>query len=240
LIADAYSKNATFDFPQQGVRGSDLRITSANVLGAAVLMILDNGRGVVLPAIPDFMCALTVDGGELVDVAYEPVDTHRRWQDYVMRAHESRELRGIIAASMASGVFHLEGEGALKIAMRMQNSKSVDPSFAVYAAYAYHDLQRSDLIRQMRDIMQADLGAPLFDIALLARQLRGKTVPVDVATIGTMPLLSQGWALLSSYRVNMPDSVLQLGEKLFPSLWTMFEPQGIALAQKAIQSGDIQ
>jgi hypothetical protein len=239
LIAEAHSTNAEFDFPVQSVRGTDLRITSAKVRGANVLMVLDNGRGVMLPAIPDFMCALTVDDGELIDVAYEPSDNHDRWLDYVRRAPESRELRGIIAASMSQGTFHLEGEDALKIAMRLQNAKTIDPSFAVYAAHAYHDLQRFDLIRQMRDFMQGDLGATLFDVELLSKQLRGKSVPGSDPLFGIVPMLSQGWALLSAYRVKLPDNVLRLGETLAPSLWTMLEPEGVTLARKAMLDGDI-
>ncbi len=239
LIVEAHAQNAAHDFPPQSARGTDLRITSAKMPGANVLMMLDSGRGVLLPAIPDFMCALTVDDGELVDVAYEPSDNHWRWQEYTMRAPESRELRGIIAASMSRGVFHLGREDALKIAMRLQNAKCIDPSFAVYAAHAYHDLQRFDLIRQMRDFMQADLGAPLFDVALLAKSLRGKSVPGDVPVMGIVPMLSQGWALLSAYRVKPPDKVLRLGEALAPSLWTLLEPDGVALALEAIQAGDI-
>jgi hypothetical protein len=166
--------------------------------GASVLLVLKTGAGILLPAIPEFLATLTMKDGELVDVAYEPSENTWRWPEYQRHAQEIRALRAVAAASMAQGVFKLDLDDAFLIAQRMQYAKGLDPSLAVYAAHAYHDLQRTELIRQMIGYLSEDLGAPLFDVALLARALDNKMVNTTSNILSAVPLLSQGWAFLSA------------------------------------------
>lgn len=221
-------------------RGDDLRVGNAVRPGANVLLVLRSGAGVLLPAIPEFLCALTFDEDELVDVAYEPSANTWRWEDYRSHADELRALRAIASAAMASGSFKLEGDEALAIARRMQLAKGVDPSLAVYAAYAYHDLQRRDLLRQMASYLEADVGAPFFDVALLARALDQKTPGVGVPVLGAVPLLSLGWALLRAFEVRMPAALAVLDSMRLPSLWTMFNARGVEVIRDAFAKGEIQ
>ena len=60
----------------------------------------------------------------------------------------------------------------------MQYAKGIDPTMAVYAAYAYYDLQTVTRIEQMSGSRE-DLGVSLFDVDLLARQLVGRQVTID-------------------------------------------------------------
>jgi hypothetical protein len=221
-------------------RGEVVRMESVPRPGLSVLLVLDTGVGIVLPAIPDFLCALTVEDRELVDVAYEPSDNTQRWVEYQQRASDIRALRSIAASSLSRGAFRLEGDNALGVAQRVQYAKGVDPSLAVYASYAYQGLQRLDLIRQMAGYMEGDLGAPLFDVALLARRLNGKRVAPDTRVLGAMPLLSQGWALLSAFGVSLPLALADVQKTLVPSLWTMFDARGVELMRAAIASGAIR
>jgi hypothetical protein len=121
----------------------------------------------------------------------------------------------------------------------MQYAKGIDPSLAVYAAYAYHDLQRQDLLREMASYLTADLGAPLFDVALLARQL-DRRAATDWQVISPMPLLSQGWALLNAYRVRLAKELTGLDQHLSPSLWTLLLPHGVQQVRAALASGAIR
>ena len=156
-----------------------VRMDSVERPGASVLLVFENGSGAVLPAIPGFIAALTVEDGRLNDVAYEPSENHDRWRAFRQRATEMRTLRAIAAVSTKSGVFRLDGDEALDLARRMQYAKGVDPTLAVYAAYACLDLRRRDLIRGMSHYMQADFGAPLFDVAMLAGELDAHAVTAD-------------------------------------------------------------
>lgn len=212
-----------------------------NVLrpGCSVLLVFDSGNGVVLPAIPDFLASLTVDDGELVNVSYEPSDNTLRWGEYAPRATEVRNLRGIAASATRDGVFRLEDDDALEMARRMQMAKGVDPTLGLYAAYAYHDMNQLDRLREMSGYMRDDLGARLFDVALLARELRGVTTGKDPAVLSFMPLLSQGWALLPAQRIELPQSLQGLHEHLVPSVWTMFDAEGVQRLEPAIATREV-
>jgi hypothetical protein len=214
----------------------DIRV-SPQRSGASVLFALDGGRYVVLPAIPGFLGALTVEDGELVDVAYEPSDNSGRWAMFQNRAREIRELRAVASSATRNGVFRLEGEDALSIARRMQYSKGLDPGLAIYAAYGYDGLRRRNLIREMGDFMRNDLVGRFFDIALLAKDLDGQQSGHDPAVFSFVPLLAQGWALLSANRVSLPPELWGLERSLVPSVWTMFDAEGGRRIRQAMEQG---
>lgn len=235
-FAEAFSKGARVT-----VVGEELvRIEAIVRAAASVLLVFNNGNGVALPAIANFIAALSVEDGGLVDVAYEPSDKSYRWNDFVGRAEELRALRAIAASSTRSGVFRLEGDDAIALAQRMQYSKGVDPSLAVYAAYAYLDLRRRDRISDMSQFMRADLGARLFDVAMLAGQLDGKALRKDDDVVPFMPLLSQGWALISAYRIKLPAALDGIAGNLLPAVWTTLNPQGVSVVRDLIMRGEVQ
>jgi hypothetical protein len=240
-IAEMHARKAWAEFAlDDDPSGNDIRVGDVPHPGQSVLLVLENGVGIVLPAIPGFPATLTIEEGELVDVAYEPSENTWRWDEYKNKAREIRALRAIASSSMTRGAFRLEGDNALEIAKQMQYAKGIDPSLAIYSAYAYHDLQRPDLIRQMRGYMEADLGAPLFDVALLSKALNKQTITAASNVLSPLPLLSQGWALLSAYSVSLPPVLQPLKSMLVPSVWTMFETPGTELVRRAIDSGDIK
>ena len=100
---------------------------------------------------------------------------------------ELRALRGFASAASQLGRFRLEGPEALAIAQRMQWAKGVDPALALYAAYAYRDLQQLDRLREMSAHLRSDLGSGLFDVAMLARELRGKTINRQADVVPFVP-----------------------------------------------------
>jgi hypothetical protein len=202
--------------------------------GTAVLLELDNHLGVAFPAIRDFITAITLEGDEVVDVAYEPSEGTGRWQQFKRREREIRSLRAVAASSSRQGLFGLEGEDALAVAGRMQYAKGVDPALAIYAAYAYIDQGRRDLVREMYGFMERDLGGVLFDVAMLARSATD-----DLFGLG--PLLAQGWALLPASRIELPERLEHLAAHvLSSSLWTIFDLKGVELVREAIQRREVR
>jgi hypothetical protein len=123
-----------------------------------VLLRFEGNVGTLIPAIPGFLAALTFDEGELVDVAYEPSANTWRWDLYKARAAEVRGLRAVAASSSQHGRFRLEPAEAIAFAQKMQYAKGIDPTLAVYAAYAYHDLQAIERIRDMSGYLRSDIG----------------------------------------------------------------------------------
>ncbi len=205
----------------------------------SVLLTLDNGHGVLLPAIRDFLATLTFDGLNLVDVAYEPSDNSYRWQEYQQRATELRNLRAVIASSSRLGTFRLEGTDAETLARRMQISKGIDPSLALYAAHAYRDQGNRQRIREMADYMQGDLNICLFDIALLAGLIKDPIVKSKVFPF--LPMLSQSWALMAAYEVDVPPLLKGMSRHVSTdSLWTLFDADGVGLISQVIQEGKVR
>lgn len=206
---------------------------------ASVLIVLRDGGSVLLPALPEFLAGLTFEDGELTHVSYEPADTSPRWADYAARQDELRALRAAVAAATGLGVFRLGGDKALQLARGMQFAKSIDPSMALYAAYAYHDFGRRDLIHEMQNYLRGDLGIHFFDIALLAADGSLAAGLRDGSVLPPLPLLSQGWSLLNAFRAPLSPALRELQGHLRPSLWTLFDADGTALLLKAFQNGEI-
>lgn len=220
---------------EMSTRPADVvRVWDAKRKGSLVLLVLDNGNGMVLPAVPGFLAAITVDAGNVVDVSYEPSDNTRRWTGYRERADELRSLRAVVASATRHGAFRLAGKDALALARRMQYAKSVDPSLAVYAAYAYGDLGETARIRDMHRYMQRDLGAAFFDVAMLMQGRAAESRKAMAEANGFAPLLSQGWALLGSRRVRLPRGLEKLPGTLVSSVWTQFGPDGVAMLRRTL------
>jgi len=232
-IVDALALHGKAEVSRGGP-GDVVRIERPQAPGSIVLLIFSDGSGTVLPAIPEFMCSLTMTGGELADVSYEPSEYTARWQSFQYEAREIRALRAIASASSRKGAFLLERKDADALARRMQMMKESDPAMAVYAAYAYNDQRRLKLLDQMEGYMRRSYGGVLFDVAMLARKLEG-----EVGGASTMysfaPLLAQGWAYLEGRGIKLPRGLEGLPATLEDSLWTLFKPEGVTSIREYIE-----
>jgi hypothetical protein len=220
--------------------GNLLRIEALDGPAASVLLSFERNVGTVIPVIDGFVAALTFEDGELVDVAYEPSANTHRWDRYQRNADEVRALRAVAASSSQHGRFRLERADAMEIAGKMQSRKAVDPTFAVYAAYAYHDLQEIDRIRAMSGFLENDVHVTFFDLALLSRELVGRPVRPDDFVVPFVPLLAQGWALLQAHRVQLPSALRGIERTLRESLWSLYDADGVDKLHQALQSGEVR
>lgn len=220
--------------------GSLLRIDRRDGPGVSVLLQLDNGSACVIPVIDGFLAALTVDEGELVDVSYEPSDNTWRWDLYKEHATEVRALRAVAASASHHGRFRLDPNEAEKIGRQMQYAKGIDPTLAVYAAYAYHDVQLDERIRSMSGYLRDDVGVTFFDLALLGRRLVGKGVGRSEMIVPFVPLLAQGWSLLGAHRVKLHPALDGVVNHMQDSLWSLFDSRGAEQLERAMQSGEVR
>ena len=218
--------------------GTDLRVYPPPMPVSAWLRF-EGDVGTIVPVVEGYLTTLTVHEGELVDVALEPSANHGRFGDYGQRLPELRALRAVAAAASQQGRFRLEGPEALGLAQRMQIAKGVDPALALYAAYAYHDLQALDRLEVMSHHLADYLGARLFDVAMLARQLGDVPVVRATRVVPFAPMLSQGWALLRAHRVRLHPALDGIERHVRDSLWSLYDRDGLALLRDALQSREV-
>lgn len=224
----------------RGGEGNILSIKLQENLAQSVLLRFEGGVGTVIPAIPGFIAALTYDDGELVDVAYEPSIGDWRWDMYQGRAADLRALRAVAAAASQHGRFELDEADAIKVAQRMQYAKSIDPTLAVYAAYAYHDMQVIERIREMTSYLSGDIGVTFFDLALLSRMLIDRPIQPGDGILPFFPLLSQGWGLLKAHRVRLHPQLAGIEDNMRDSLWSLFDATGLEKLKHIMQSKEVR
>ena len=107
--------------------------------------------------------------------------TRQRWQEYERTVEEIRELRAVIAASTALGVFRLgEAEEGNALLERLRQAKTVDPALAVYAAHAFNDRRMRPQIVDLQRHLDASLGVRVFDVAMLAFTIGKKGGPREM------------------------------------------------------------
>jgi hypothetical protein len=217
--------------------GTDYRI-SPGVSIQSGLVVFDDGSATVVPVAEGWLTALTFDGPELVNVALEPSSNHGRWYDFQQHIDELRTLRGLAAAASRVGRFRLDGPTAQTVAQRMQYAKGYDPGLAVYAAYAYHDQQEMDRLRQMSAYLRMDLDAGLFDVAMLARELRNQPI-ARAGVVPFVPMLAQGWPLVESSGVRLFPEVERLGSYASESLWSLYTGAGVDMLRAAMRNPEV-
>lgn len=211
--------------------------------GATVVVQLGDGTGVAVPVFRDYITGLTLDAdGNLVDVSCEPSANSTRYRDFQVTRSEIGKLRGVIAAASSLGVFRLDDPmQGTALANRMRRHKSLDPTMAVYAAWAFHDRRMRAQIVDMQGYMDRDLGVRIFDVALLSFSLgREPTSGEPREMYPCVPMLTQGWSLLSPLGIALPGQLSELRGHLRPSLWTQFSPAGVDRLVDSLLNGKVE
>lgn len=195
-----------------------------------VMLEMEDGRAMVLPAIRDFIGALTFKGKDLINISYEPSDRSGLWGEYVMVRDEIAALRAVISSSVHMGFFRMKQEEAPQLTERIRYMKGLDPTLAIYAAYSYHRLGKPQLIREMGEYLEQGLNASLFDVVLLSDETKR---PQRIHPF--FPMLAQGWALLGAFDSLTPELKSLRPHVATDSLWTVFNPPAVPLLFNSIQ-----
>jgi hypothetical protein len=219
------------------------QVFDVNEPSTNVLFVLEDGRGALLPAIPGFIGCADYFNGELVNVSYEPSQCGNRWFDSPQSLADLRVMRGVIAsAAHLFGSFRLEksddGHALLNL-IHNPNILNVDPTLALYAGYALHELQRIAEIQHLESVQRKDLGITLFDISLLALEPREHPTPMSSNIFPAVPLLSQGWTLLAAYGVLLPGRLQNIYRHVTDSFWTLFDAAGVEEVRAAINEKEL-
>lgn len=205
----------------------------------SVLIEFPSGRSTVLAALPGFIGRVKASGGVVEDVAYLPSRNTPRWINDPEAMEDIHALHATVAAAVGQGVFRLEGNEAdrnaqaSEIMARVRPGKGVDPTLALYCAYAFADSGLRDHLKRLAGILRSDLGDLPFDIAMLSGQLSGKEVGLAGPCFPLCPMLTTGWSYLDVRDVKTLTDVQKASRYLYPeAIWTTFLPAGTELISK--------
>jgi hypothetical protein len=225
-------------FERQGVQGWEVRIGDRPA--ASALVTFADGSGAAVAILRDYGLHLTLSPGGIVDLRYNPTEASYLFHDYLEAIGQSTGsagdlalLRGLAAEAKRLGVLGFAGTfeersaAANSFANQIRMGKGVDPTLGIYAAYAYALGFLDEGVLSVHQILRGDLGASLFDTALLSRSLADDCANVPV--VPPAPMLRQGWELLRARDVAVPPGFRKARSHLMNSLWTTFAPEGMAI-----------
>jgi Caspase domain len=202
----------------------------------SVAISFGKGNATILAAVYGFVGSVLVEEDKVANVSYLPAVNGERWSDYTQVRDQLDRLRTAVATAAQYGEFRVDGgpevreKSAEQLADRIRVLKGIDPTLGLYAAYAYFDVGLRQKVRSVRDFMRADLGADLFDVALLAR-----VNIADRRIVPFCPMLTQGWNLLDSQKTIRVPEANELRSHLRPALWTTFDGDGFGIVQQVLQ-----
>jgi hypothetical protein len=218
----------------------DLRTASAG----SVALQFDDGGGTVVAGLNGFVANVTVSQRRVVNVSYVPAPRTDLWYAYDSERARIDDLHATVATAARLGVFRIEATGrderaraAERLASRIRVLKGIDPTLGLYAAYAYSDAGLPSQIRSVREIMRRDLGADVFDVAMLSGELTGKNLAGNTALYPFCPMLSQGWNMLRVKDVRVAREVNAARDHLLQALWTTFDHDGMDMLMGALREG---
>ena len=101
--------------------------------------------------------------------------------------------------------------------------------------------QRRPQIADMQKFLDRDLKARIFDVAMLAFSLGSKPSPQEPREMyPCVPMLTQGWSLLSAFGVTLPGRLGDFRGRLRPSLWTHFSPGSAGVLIETLRDGKVE
>lgn len=201
---------------------------------ANLLVVLDDGGSIVLPAIPGHVAHVTLEQGEWVDLAYEATGAVV-WQGRPgSEKSKGERLHAVVAMAARLGAFGLaESSRLLDELVAWICTAPSDPGLAVYAAYAAHVHRVSRHSEALLAYFVREHGFSLFDIAMLGGGLAVTgTATGPASPMPPFPMFSKGWGLMPAFGAALPAGLERLQGCLAPSLWSKFTPDGTAILTK--------
>lgn len=204
---------------------------------STVVIEFASGTGALLAILPGFIGTVIVNKRRVVSVSYIPSDQTRRYQECLQCAKKLEEMRAFAAVAARHGGGIIEKRKTSKLANRIRQGKSIDPTLGLYAVYAYAQVGAYDDVFSIFNYMKVEsheIPVP-FDVVMLAgRFKRGKNQVENVPHAPFAPMLSQGWSLLMKGDPLFLPIHQEMRPHLVPSLWTTLDLQGIEIARRAV------
>ena len=204
-----------------------------------VLLILQDGSGVLVPLLPEFIGELNFgDDGRLVSLAYEASDNSPLYDLDEGRRMARRELRELVVSALGRGVFRPGPDKLDALGVTAVAGPAPDPVLVLLLAYALDDAGMRDRLQQLIARMHDTGIPPLYDAALLAGlPVDGPAAPASCPP--GMPLISRGWVGLAARGVTLPSEIAGLPQLLRPALWTHFSAAACALLKTHLSPPEV-
>lgn len=219
------SKHAKVELLSKGNTIDDIsviRVHHAYNEGVSVLILLSDGRGIVIPAIDQYIGHLFVNESGLANVNYVPSSYSWQWHGYSYKKQKIDRYRALVAMAVEQNTFKLRStQDAHSMADMIRMEKSIDPTLGLYAAHAYYQVGDEKGILSIRHYMEGFMGV-FFDIYVMTS--RDKEKPNNLLPF--CPVLTQTWNLLSSRNISIAPFLEEASLYLCNSLWTTFEKKG--------------
>ncbi len=208
----------------------------------STVMRFDTGGGACLAALPGYVGTVVVEQGRIVAVNYTPARGTERYAEYEMVADDLERRRAFAAVAARNGSFTLDRREAGDAALYLRMLKDIDPTLGIYAAYAYAQAGDQEGVQSVHRYMaetSSGYHPPVpFDVAMLAH--RNGPWPEAYRFPPTLPMLTQGWALLGGLEHSMHPASLKARNHLVPSLWTTFSEEGVDILEAAVISEEFR
>lgn len=188
------------------------------------LIRFGRGRAVALAVIPGYVGTVIVENGLVITVNYTPSRGTANYEEYQLVAKELEQRRAFIAVAARHGVYRPGKLTARTEAGYLRLLERIDPTLAIYAAYAYSQRGDSRGVNAVFKYMQREREPVPFDVAMLSLQSNKRADVLDYAP--WMPMLTQGWMLLGKFEKHMLPALREARSYLLPSLWSTFAAKG--------------
>lgn len=206
--------------------GEVLRAHPGDLTSDRVLLTLQDGSGVLVPLLPEFIGELSFgDDGRLVSLAYEASANSPLFDPDDTRRMARRTGRELIVSALARGVFRPAPAVLDALVATAMAGPAPDPVLALLLAYALDDAGLSDRLAELVARMRGAGVPPLYDVAVLA----GLAGEASQGCPPGLPLMARGWVGLAARGVILPAPLAALPPLLRPALWTHFSREACAV-----------
>lgn len=208
-----------------------VRVHLTDTRERSALIQFSDGTGLPLAVLPGFIGTIVLEKGHVVSVTYRPSRGTPKFWDFDNYSGDLEARRAYIAVASKSGQFRIETIQEAKYAGNfLRIMKALDPTMGLYAAYAYLQAGDFDSIESVYSFMTQEQEPVLFDIALLAGGISGRSfssdrqVPLTRHYAPFCPMLTQGWLYLEPFNTRLDSLLEKAARYLVPGLWTTFRP----------------
>lgn len=196
---------------------------------ASVVIDLGDDRYAAVAMLPDFIGTVHVGltGVDLVTyrgAAFGP---------YGDEDERTVSVLSLIGAASRLGLHDLAIDEAMEFAELFRQYKHQNPTFGIYAAYAYERAGRLDQVTSMIDFFRQARQIIPYDLSLLASE------PTTFDMVAPMfPMMTQGWAYLDSDSIH--PAVSAASSTLLPSLWATPSGEGGRALFNAVERDELE